>query len=175
MAISISIFPHLKNITFGKAFLLAGLLAGTLDIVSAILLHTVLSGAFRPVGLLQGIASGAFGKSAMEGGAPMAIAGLFFHYIIAYSWVLIYFILFPRISLMRKHRILSGLFYGVLIWVIMNRVVVPLSEIKPGPFRWDRALMNLVILMVMVGLPASLFSHWYYTRASLRADKVKKI
>lgn len=170
MANTRSISPDQK-----KIFLLAGFLAGTLDIVSAILLHTILSGTFRPVGLLQGIASGAFGKSAFEGGIPMAMVGLLFHYLIAFSWVLAYFLIFPRIPSIRKHRIWSGLLYGVLIWVIMNKVVIPLSEIKPAPFRWDRALMNMIILMVMVGLPASLFAHRYYKRTSLQIPgKAKK-
>lgn len=157
-----------KNVTFGKAFLLAGLVAGTLDIMSAILLHTALSGMFRPVALLQGIASGAFGKSAMEGGALMAVAGIIFHYFITYFWVLIYFLLYLGIPLIRRHKIWSCLLYGILIWVIMNNVVIPLSQIKPGPFRWDRALMNMAILMIMIGIPASLFSHWHYLSASRR-------
>lgn len=153
---------------FGKAILMAGLVAGTLDILSAIIANSLWAGAFMPIRLLQGVASGAFGRAAFEGGTTMAIAGLLFHYFIAFTWVLIYFLLFPYIPFMRKHKILSGLLYGIIVWVIMNRVVIPLSQIRMGPFRWDRALINMAILMVMIGLPASLFAHWYYTRAAIR-------
>ena len=155
-------------VSFGKAFFLAGIVAGTLDILSATALYTAITGTFRPVRLLQGIAYGAFGKSALEGGTGMAIIGLLFHYLIAFTWVMIYFLLYPYIPFMRRYKILSGLLYGIIVWVIMNRVVIPLSQITPGPFRWDRALMNMAILMVMIGLPASLFANWYYTNASVR-------
>jgi len=160
-----------KKITLSKALLLAGLTAGTLDILSAILLQTALAGVFRPVVLLQAIASGAFGSSAMEGGTAMALAGIFFHYLIAYCWVGIYFFLFMHIALIRRYKIWSGLFYGVLVWLIMNCLVLPLSQLKTGPFRWDWALMNMVILMLMIGIPSSLFANWYYRSANPKGEK----
>ncbi len=152
-----------------KTVMLAWLVAGSLDIISAILLNGAITGSIRPLRLLQGVASGAFGKEALTGGIPMALAGLLFHYFFALVWVLVFFFGYPFIPFLQKHKIISGLLYGIFVWIIMNRVVVPLSRITPGPFRWDRALMNMAILMVMIGLPISLFIHKYYEGRSKTA------
>ena len=64
-----------------KAILKTGLIAGTLDILAAI----VILAKMNAVGVLQYVASGVFGKEAFSGGTTMAIAGLIFHYIIAFS------------------------------------------------------------------------------------------
>lgn len=59
--------------------LITGLIAGTIDILSAIF---ILAGG-NAVGTFKYIASGAFGKTAFEGGNEMVAYGALFHYIIA--------------------------------------------------------------------------------------------
>lgn len=147
----------------GKTILLAVLVAGTLDIISAILLNGAISGTIRPVRLLQAIAAAAFGKSAFTGGAGMALAGLLFHYFIAFCFTVGYFLVYPYIRFLHKHPIISGLLYGIVVWVVMNRIVLPMTRLQLGPFQWDKALMHMGILMLMIGLPISLFTHKYYS------------
>lgn len=146
-----------------KTILRAFLIAGTLDIIAAILLNGALSGSIRPLRILQGVASGIFGKDAFTGGNAMALYGLLLHYCIALLFTIAYFLVFPYLTFLRTHKVLAGLLYGILAWVIMNRIVLPLSNVPMGPFRWDRALLNMVILMLMIGLPISLIVHRYYT------------
>jgi uncharacterized membrane protein YagU involved in acid resistance len=145
-----------------KTILLAGFIAGLLDITAAI----VILGKMNVAGVLKFVASGVFGKEAFAGGNEMALYGLLFHFTIAYSFTLLYFFIYPHIAFLQKQKILAGLLYGIIVWAIMNRLVVPLTNAPKGPFKWDRALLNMVILMVMIGLPISLIIPSYYNKKS---------
>ncbi|GAB3936720.1 DUF1440 domain-containing protein [Larkinella terrae] len=142
-----------------KTILLAGFTAGTLDIIAAI----VLLGNRKAVPILKYIASGVFGKEAFAGGTEMAVLGLLFHYTIAFSFAIAYFLLFPSLPpLLKKHKLLSGLLYGILVWCVMNLVVVPMTNVSRGPIKLESALLNMGILMVCIGLPISLIVERYY-------------
>jgi hypothetical protein len=108
----------------------AGLLAGTLDILAAILI--LAKG--NAVGTLKFIASGVFGKSAFSGGYDMVALGAFFHYFIATSFAAGYFLAWPRLAFLQKNLWLSGVLYGVFVWVVMNLLVVPMSQAPQSPF-----------------------------------------
>jgi uncharacterized membrane protein YagU involved in acid resistance len=112
--------------------------------------------------LLQGIARGAFGKSAFQGGTSMALAGLAFHFIIAFSFTVFYFFVFPLIPFLKKQRIISGLLYGIFVWCVMNLAVLPLLDVASVPTKWSSILRGAAILMVCVGLPVSLIVSRFY-------------
>jgi hypothetical protein len=138
-----------------KTVLWAGLLVGTLDITAA-LTHFLINGGTDPTKVFIYIASGVFGTTAFETGGPMAIWGLIFHYMIAYIWTMIFFLIYPRIGFMsRANWILVGVLYGIFVWIMMNRVVVPLSGTPKNPFRLNNAIINCLILIAMIGLPLS--------------------
>jgi hypothetical protein len=147
--------------------LLAGLVAGTLDILAAITVYDLIMHRLTAIHLLQGIASFAFGKKAIDGGTSMAIYGLGFHFIIAFSFTIFYFIIFPYISFLRKQKILSGLLYGIFVWMVMNLAVLPLLGGKI-PTKWDGILRGACILMVCIGLPISLIIGSYYEKQKLK-------
>lgn len=140
-----------------------GLLAGTLDICSAFLQAYIMRGT-KPVIILQFIASGAFGKAAFEGGWLMPLLGLLFHFIIAYSFTFLFFLLYPSVKAMSKNIVLTAIVYGIFIYVVMNMGVLPLTRIPPIPFHLDKALMATAILIVAIGLPLSFFARKFYGR-----------
>jgi hypothetical protein len=143
-----------------KTILLTGLIAGTLDITAA----TLVSGASL-VRVLQFVASGAFGRdAAFSGGLWMALYGLLFHYLIAFVWTILYFFIYPKLRILAKNRIVSGLAYGVVVWVGMNLVVLPMTRIPERPFNPQQALIGCVVLMLMIGLPVSILTHRYYSK-----------
>lgn len=150
-----------------KTILLAGFVAGTLDILAAFLVYTVVLGKTTPVKILQSIASGVLGKQAFEGEMHTVACGLVFHYIIAIGWALAYFLIFPYVSFLRNQKIIAGLLYGVFVWLMMNLVVLPLSRVSPATFRWDGVLIGVVILMLCIGLPISLITHRYYASKTI--------
>ena len=142
-----------------KPILIIGLIAGTLDISTALVLA---KGNFT--GLGQFIASGALGREiAFGGGIWTCLLGYFFHYFIATMWATIFFLLYPKVKLLQKNKFVVGLLYGVVVWIIMNRVVLPLSQIQQRPFNLNNALLHTAILMVMIGLPVSILTHRYYS------------
>ncbi|GAB3330709.1 hypothetical protein GCM10027299_35800 [Larkinella ripae] len=142
-----------------KTILLAGLVAGTLDITAAI---TIL-GRMNATAVLRYVASGVFGKTAFTAGPEMIWYGLLFHYLIAFSFTLFYYLIFPALPLFRKHKYLSGLLYGGFVWGMMNLVIVPLTNVSRAPLTLESALLNLVILMVCIGLPIALIVHRYFS------------
>ena len=141
----------------------AGLLVGTLDILAAFLYFYSKTGK-DPLPVLTFIASGVFGKSAFSGGAEMMLAGLVLHYIIAFAFALVFFWLFPRLKELVKLNLLTGIVYGVIIWMVMNLVVVPLSNVSKQPFQWNTALINILILIACMGIPLSVMANSYYKK-----------
>jgi len=165
----------LKKATFG-IILSAGLLVGTLDILSAFVDYYIGTGK-NPFGVLKYIASGAFGDSALSGGACMMITGLFFHYIIAFSFTVFFFWLYPRVPFLAVNRILTGIGYGIFIWMLMNLVVVQLSAAPHSPIpamKPFKVLKSMLILIFMIGLPLSFIAYNYFFRES-SADKANNI
>ncbi len=148
----------MKQSRLFNIILRAGLLAGTLDILAAILI--LAKG--NAVGTLKFIASGVFGKAAFSGGYDMVALGAVFHYFIATSFATGYFLVYPRLPFLQKNKWLSGVLYGVFVWAVMNLLVVPMSNAPQSPFAWDSALKNMAILVVCIGLPIAWLADKFY-------------
>lgn len=143
-----------------KTLALIGFIAGTLDAMGPILVNGV-----SPSGMFKYIASGAFGaEKAFSGGGKMIAWGIFFHYFIAFSWTTFYFFLYPAVGFLQKNKFLSGVLYGIFVWVMMNRIVVPLSKIPQRPFELKGALIGVSILIVAIGLPIAILTQRYYSK-----------
>jgi len=142
-----------------KHIVYAGLIAGTLDAVAAIIVYQA-----NPLRMFQFIASGAFGNEAMEGGGAMVAAGIIFHYFIATFWALCLFLLYPRMIQRLKNKWITGILYGVIVWSLMNLVVLPLSQIKTSPFVFTRALVGITIIIVAVGIPLGLLADRHFRK-----------
>ena len=146
-----------------KTILLTGLVAGTLDILAAFA-NAYLSNAVSPIRVLQFIASGLLGKNAFEGGLTTAGLGLLLHFIIAFSWTILFFFLYPKIKQILTNPIITGLVYGLIIWLIMNLAVLPMSNINKQPFSLNwQTFIGIGILMLFVVLPISIMVNRYYS------------
>jgi len=139
----------------------AGLLAGSLDIIAACGWFTIQTGR-DPSLVLRFIASGALGLDALTGGWSVKLLGLFFHFVIAYSWTTLFFLAYPLLP--KWNWIVKGVAYGIVIWMMMNLVVLPLTKIPSRPFNINQALTGTIILILMVGLPVSFLSTRYYSK-----------
>lgn len=136
-----------------ESLLWAGFLAGTLDALAGIIVYWIILGRMNMIQVLQWIASGVFGKQAFTGGLFMALIGNFLHYIIAYLVTIAFFIAASYLPQLRKNSTLIGLLYGLLIWIIMNLIVLPLSNVEPMPFEPLVAALSISWHMFLVGLP----------------------
>ena len=144
------------------AILMATLAAGTLDALAAIVIYGPVLGNATIGRIFRGIASGAFGKSAFEGGKIMAVDGVIFHYLIAFCFSLFYFLVYPITKFPKNHPLIAGIFYGIFVWAIMNLLVIPLSKIGSRPIHPWPAAEAMAILIFMVGIPISLIIHSHY-------------
>jgi hypothetical protein len=139
----------------------AGLVAGLLDGTAATVQTFIMSG--QGIGrVFPYVASGVFGKEALSGGTGMILAGIFFHMMIAMTWAILFFYLYPFVSRVIKNWIVLGLLYGIFVWTIMNLIVVPFSNTPKFPFNPNRAIIGACILMAFIGFPISFFVSRYY-------------
>jgi uncharacterized membrane protein YagU involved in acid resistance len=152
--------------SIAKAILLAGFVAGLLDITAAII-SFYLNRHTGPTRMFQYIASAVLGKDAYNGGMGTAALGLLFHFMIAYIFTVIFFFLYPKLNLYSKNMVLAGLAYGIAVWLIMNLLVVPMSNANPAPFKVKGVIISALILMFCIGLPISIFAHRYYARKAV--------
>lgn len=134
----------------------AGLVAGTLDITVA-LVEAGLEGK-SPVYLFQAIAGGLLGMASFQGGLATAALGAFFHFLIATTAAAVFHLASRKIKFLLQHPIPSGLLYGVVVYIFMNYIVLPLSayHVKIALPAVAVLIRDVTTLMVMVGLPISL-------------------
>jgi len=150
----------------------SGLLVGTLDILSAFTDYYIASGK-NPLLVLLYVASGAIGKSALSGGAGTMLMGLLFHYFIAFTFTILFFWLYARTSLLHGNWIITGIGYGIFIWLIMNLIVVQLSGAPHAPIaalKAGKIAKSALILICMIGLPLSFIARKYKPNIFLEKD-----
>ena len=139
---------------FLKAVALAILIAGTLDIADAFIFYGLRG--VSPTLLLQNIAYAAIGRSAFHHGIGTALLGLFFHYCIATTVAIIYFLASQRLPLSR-HPFLYGTIYGILVYIVMTYIVVPLTKVGFHPAHHLGPLINgIAALIFCIGIPIAL-------------------
>lgn len=130
----------------------AGLFVGTLDILAALLKYYFTTGK-NPLFIFQYIASGILGNDAFSGGTGTILTGVLLHYTIALSFTLLFCFLYRTFRFCSRHKILTGILYGLFIWAVMSFIVVPFSHAPQGPFDTAAAVKELLILIFMIGLP----------------------
>ena len=152
-----------------KSILAAWLIAGTLDISSAIISYSI-NTKDSLLGLFQFIASGAFGNAAFSGGVPMAIAGLLFHYLIALTWTVIFFLLYPKLKFLSANRFIVGVLYGIFVWLVMNLIVLRLSRVPMINYHVSHIIAGTLYLIFCIGIPVSLLAGRYYSKNNLTGN-----
>lgn len=135
------------------AIVVGGLLAGTLDILAAFAMSWPRA---APARVLQSIASGVLGPSSYQGGLRTAALGLLLHFVIALGAAAVYGAASRQWSVLWLRPVRCGLAYGVIVYLVMNLVVVPLSRIGFRLPAWPSIALLVVIHMVCVGLPIAL-------------------
>jgi uncharacterized membrane protein YagU involved in acid resistance len=117
------------------AILLGGFAAGALDILYAFVVYGPLSYGVSPERILQSVAAGWIGRDASRaGGMETAMLGLASHFMLATIMAGIYVLLATRVKALTSGALLWGFIYGLILYVAMNYVVVPLSASATGHF-----------------------------------------
>jgi hypothetical protein len=159
--------------SFSKRLLVTVLIAGTLDITSAYANIYIQTGHISRR-MFQYIAGGALGlKNTLNGGVPVILLGIFFHYFVVFCFTRFFFFLYRKNRIFGLNKYLAALLYGIFIWTVMNAVVLPLSALPRGKIEPGRAALDCVILAVMIGLPVSLSASAYYRKGAVKAFGVR--
>lgn len=139
-----------------KAIFWGGLIAGTLDLTGACVVSWF-RGGVPPARIMQSVASGLLGAAAYQGGAKTATLGVVLHYFIATTWVVVFYLASRKLRFLIERPIPWGLVYGVIVYVLMNFVVLPISAfpVRTPPTLTSR-IINLVIIMLCIGLPIAI-------------------
>jgi hypothetical protein len=148
------------SVGFSRSWLswlcVAALVAGSCDIAFATGYSYARAGV-APSRVLKFVASGALGPAALQGGAGMAALGLGFHYFNAFLITAIFFAAAAWRPALVRRPLPVGLLYGVVIYLVMNFVVIPLSRIGPRSGRATLTVVSeLLVHMFLIGLPMAL-------------------
>ena len=86
-------------------------------------------------------------------GYSSALLGLMFHFFIAFCATAVFFFAARKLPLAR-HPWLSGITFGIALYIVMNYVVLPLSKIGLRPTPPLVPLINGVAALVFcIGIP----------------------
>lgn len=140
--------------------LAGGFILATLDLIYACSFWAWLRHV-SPMRLLQYIASGAIGNAAFDGGMATALLGAGLHYFIATIMVLAYYLASRSHRGLVRHPVRYGLPYGLLLWVVMTHVVVPLSQAQSSA----KPLMLAVVTNFLMHLLFGVICAWFARRA----------
>ncbi|MDR7099633.1 hypothetical protein J2X04_002014 [Lysobacter niabensis] len=111
-----------------------------------------------PARLLQGIAAGALGKAAFHGGIATALLGAGLQWFIGCCFVLAYAVVAPHLTLLLRHPRRYGIAYGLLLYLVMNAIVVPLSAAPPPRHPQVAWMLTSIPMFAVFGTIAALFA-----------------
>jgi uncharacterized membrane protein YagU involved in acid resistance len=135
--------------------LAGGLLSGAIDLTYACTYHGIVSNV-PPVRIFQSIGSGLFGKASFEMGATSAAVGFIAHFAILIIAAGIFNFARRRFAYLREHAYVSGMIFGVGIWLTMNYIVLPLSAAPHFRSTLQGALSDFAVHVLLLGPAISL-------------------
>ena len=146
-----------------RPILWAGLICGTLDLTAACI-DVGFNYDRNPVWLLQNVAGALLGPATFQMGLPAAALGLLLHFTVAFAVTTVFYVLSRRFPLLLSWPVPSGLIFGAGVFLVMYRVVIPLTiELRslyltqPFSHSWPKLRWSqLVVHFICVGLPIAL-------------------
>jgi hypothetical protein len=148
-----------------KCSVYAGLVAGTVDIAAASLINTV-----NPLFILLAIASGLLGKAALHGGGGVMLLGLVLQWAMSIIIAGIFIFAATRMPALARRWVLNGALYGVVVFIVMNFVVVPLSvaPLKPGWALSAESVAKNLLAMLVFGWIVAYAANRFLTASGIR-------
>lgn len=145
------------------------LLGGLIIAIGDVIFATTLWFSWSTAGLtrlFQTIAVGALGKASFAGGVPTAVLGAALHLCMATLFVIVYILAARRAPGLLRKPWTYGALYGVLLYVVMNFVVMPLSRVGASPsFKHPDWIGASLLAHMLFGVVCVVFA-----RRALRED-----
>ena len=137
--------------------LYGGLVVGILDGLFALIFYGLILGV-QPLRIFQAVASGLLGKAAYEGGLQTFVLGILLHFVVATCIAAVYYVASLKFPVLIHQAVVCGLVYGLLAYLGMNYVVIPLSAIGYRPSSLRTFLPAFIGHALLVGLPIALLA-----------------
>lgn len=146
--------------------LYGGLVVGILDGLFALIFYGLILGV-KPLRIFQSVAVGLLGRASYEGGVQTFLLGVLLHFVVATCIAAVYYVASLKLPVLIRHAVVCGLIYGLMAYLVMNYVVIPLSAIgsRPSP-PLSVFLPAFIAHAFLVGLPIALLA-----RRSTKAGK----
>ena len=112
---------------------------------------------------LQGIAAGLLGANSFAGGLVTAGLGLVLHFFVAFVVVSVFYLASRKIDFLTIHPVVSGVWYGVGVYIVMYWFVLPTAFPTFRHRAWNE-LLAIAIHISLIGLPCALIVRRYSQR-----------
>ena len=141
--------------SIAKSVVVGGLLGGALDLLFAVSFAGYNGAA--PSRVFQAIASGLLGDAASAGGIGIDALGIACHFGMSVLWAALFALLALRVPVFARRPILAGAAFGILVFLSMRLVVLPLSAYPhPVTFKPLATVLDLLSHMFLFGAPIAL-------------------
>ena len=141
-----------------RPIVIATAICGSLDIAFAMIL-TLFFG--RHIGdMLRSVASGPF-PAAVGMGSGGAILGLVVHFTLMAIMVAVFVLAARQLPALVERPLLWGVAYGLVTYVVMNLIVVPLRFPAAFPPKTLSIITQVFAHIVLVGLPTAYIAARY--------------
>jgi hypothetical protein len=142
-----------------RVIVYGGVAVAVLDMANA-MTFWALNDDIAPRVILQSVASGVLGNGAFTGGTATAAFGALLHFAMSFAIAGVYWLLRVGAPVMLQRPTLSGVLYGVAVYLVLNHLVVPLSRATPVAFDPAWLIDNLLGHVLLVGLPVAFIARW---------------
>jgi hypothetical protein len=142
-----------------RTILVGGGIAGALDGLDAVIFYYLAFGV-APRLLFQHIATGILGPSAFRGGWRTIALGIGLQFVIAVGAATVFYAAALAVPSLLRRPAIVGPAYGLVVYVVMHYVVVPLSAVtkRTVPVSSAEYVDQILSHMLFVGLPIALMA-----------------
>lgn len=142
-----------------KTILIAGIVAGILDLALAIIFFTIEGAPLDAVP--HAIASGLLGPKAFREGISTALLGVALHFFIAFTVAAVYYVFSRKIRLLNLRPYLSGTVYGLAVFTVMQHIVLPLSAEPHSHPNQAWLIADVASHILFIGITIALITRRY--------------
>ena len=142
-----------------ETILYGGLIVAILDGLFAFVFYGLILGV-KPLRIFQSVAAGLLGRASYDGGISSFLFGVLLHFVVAIGIAAVYYVASLKLPVLIHRAVVCGLIYGLIAYLVMNYVVIPLSAIGYRPTTLRVFLPAFIAHALLVGLPVALVARW---------------
>ena len=109
------------------------------------------------------VAAGLLGTWAIKSASAWVwVLGVVLHFVVAFGAASVYCLASRRLPFLKEHFAVSGMFFGIAVFLTMYLVVMPLSALHYiGPYSHRTLVQGILVHMLLIGLPIGVSLRWW--------------